>query len=91
MGLSRAQLHRRMKDLTGVSVGEFIRNLRLQQAARLLKSDDISISQVTYAIGFSTPAHFTVAFKKYFGITPSEYMAKYANKTHEGDATHADS
>lgn len=91
VGLSRAQLHRRMKDLTGVSVGEFIRNLRLQQAARLLKSDDISISQVTYAIGFSTPAHFTVAFKKYFGITPSEYMAKYANKTHEGDATHADS
>lgn len=79
VGLSRAQLHRRMKELTGVSVGEYIRNQRLQQAAKLLQAGDVSISQVTYAIGFSTPAHFTVAFKKYYGITPSEYMAKHAN------------
>ena len=82
VGLSRAQLHRRMKELTGISVGEYIRKLRLQQAAKLLQAGDVSISQVTYAIGFSTPAHFTVAFKKYYGITPSEYMAKHA-KNHQ--------
>lgn len=79
VGLSRTQLHRRMKELTGVSVGEYIRNLRLQQAAKLLQAGDVNISQVAYAIGFSTPAHFTVAFKKYYGITPSEYMAKHEN------------
>ena len=78
VGLSRTQLHRRMKELTGISVGEYIRNLRLQQAAKLLQSGDVNISQVTYAVGFSTPAHFTVAFKKYYGITPSEYMTKHA-------------
>ena len=78
VGLSRVQLHRRMKDMTGISVGEFIRNLRLQQAAKLLAAGDISISQVTYATGFTSPSHFTVSFKKHFGITPSEYMAKCA-------------
>lgn len=67
VGLSRTQLHRRMKELTGISVGEFIRNLRLQQAAKLLAAGDVSVSQVTYAVGFSTPGHFAVAFKKYFG------------------------
>ena len=79
VGLSRSQLHRRMKELTGISVGEYIRNLRLQQAAKLLQAGDVNISQVAYVVGFSTPAHFTVAFKKYYGVTPSEYMAKHVN------------
>jgi YesN/AraC family two-component response regulator len=79
VGLSRSQLHRRMKELTGISVGEYIRNLRLQQAAKLLQTGDVNISQVAYVVGFSTPAHFTVAFKKYYGVTPSEYMAKHVN------------
>lgn len=77
VGLSRVQLHRRMKELTGISVGEFIRNLRLQQAARLLEKGDTTVAQVTYAVGFSNPTHFSSAFKKHFGVTPSEYMAKY--------------
>lgn len=82
VGLSRAQLHRRMKELTGISAGEFIRNLRMQQAAKLLESGDITISQVTYATGFSSPAHFTSVFKKHFGVTPSEYMAKHTGNHH---------
>lgn len=86
VGLSRTQLHRRMKELTGISVGEFIRNLRLQQAAKLLSAGDVSISQVTYAIGFSTPAHFSAAFKKHFGVSPSEYMAKNAGRHPETSA-----
>ena len=76
VGLSRVQLHRRMKELTGITVGEFIRNLRLQQAAKLLATGDTSVAQVTYAVGFSNPNHFTTAFKRHFGVTPSEYMAK---------------
>lgn len=81
VGLSRVQLHRRMKELTGITVGEFIRNLRLQQAAKLLEQGDTTISQVTYAVGFANPTHFASAFKKHFGVTPSEYMAKKQNKT----------
>lgn len=77
VGLSRVQLHRRMKELTGITVGEFIRNLRLQQAAKLLEAGDITVSQVTYAVGFANPTHFSSAFKKHFGVTPSEYMVKH--------------
>lgn len=80
VGLSRVQLHRRMKELTGITVGEFIRNLRLQQAAKLLAAGDVTVSQVTYAVGFANPTHFATAFKKHFGVTPSEYMLKYQSK-----------
>lgn len=81
VGLSRVQLHRRMKELTGISVGEFIRNLRLQQAARLLAKGDVTVAQVTYAVGFANPTHFATAFKKHFGVTPSEYIQKHQGKT----------
>ena len=83
VALSRVQLHRRMKELTGITVGEFIRNLRLQQAARLLEKGDTSVAQVTYAVGFANPTHFTAAFKKHYGITPSEYMAKHRARQNE--------
>jgi AraC-like DNA-binding protein len=76
VGLSRVQLHRRVKELTGITVGEFIRNLRLQQAAKLLAAGDTTVAQVTYAVGIANPTHFSSAFKKHFGVTPSEYIAK---------------
>lgn len=81
VGMSRAQLHRRMKDATGISVGEFMRNLRLQQAARLLEKGDNTIQQVAWAVGFSNPTHFSAAFKRYFGVSPMEYMVKHNNAT----------
>lgn len=74
VGLSRVQLHRRVKHLTGISVGEFIRNLRMKQAAKLLDKGDLSVSQVTYAVGLANPAHFSTTFKKYFGVSPTEYV-----------------
>lgn len=80
VGLSRVQLHRRVKEMTGITIGEFIRNLRMQQAARLFEQGDVTVSQVTYAVGMVNPNHFAAAFKKYFGLTPSEYMAKHAPK-----------
>ena len=86
VGLSRVQLHRRMKELTGIPVGDFIRNLRLQQAARLLAAGDTTVSQVTYAVGFSNPTHFSTAFKKHFGVTPSEYIIKAANKREQDES-----
>ncbi len=75
VGLSRTQLHRRMKEITGISCGDFIRNFRMQQAARLLKEGDVYVSQICYAVGFSNPTHFSTAFKRYYGVTPSDYVA----------------
>jgi len=76
VGISRAQLHRKMKELTGLSTSEFIRNIRLEQAARLLKEQKINVTQVAYTVGFSNLAHFSTIFRKHFGVAPSEYAAK---------------
>ena len=74
VGISRAQLHRKMKELTGISTSEFIRNIRLEQAARLLKEQKINVTQVAYTVGFSNLAHFSTVFRKHFGVSPSEYV-----------------
>ena len=76
VGMSRVQLHRRLKEMLGISTGEFIRNIRLTQAAKLLESKNISISQVAYAVGYSNPSLFSAAFKKFYGLSPSEYIEK---------------
>ena len=76
VGISRAQLHRKMKELTGISTSEFIRNIRLEQAARLLKEQKINVTQVAYTVGFSNLAHFSTIFRKHFGVAPSEYAER---------------
>ena len=73
VGISRTQLHRKMKAMTGLTTAEFIRNIRLEQAARLLKEQKINVTQVAYAVGFSNLAHFSTVFRKQFGMTPTEY------------------
>ncbi len=78
VGISRAQLHRKMKEMTGLSTSEFIRNIRLEQAARLLREQKINVTQVAYAVGFSNLAHFSTIFRKHFGVSPSEYIDKNA-------------
>lgn len=77
VGLSRAQLHRKMKDMTGISSGEFIRNVRLDQAAKLLRENKVNITQVAYSVGFNNQTHFSTVFRKHFGISPSEYVEEH--------------
>ena len=74
VGLSRAQLHRKMKEMTGISTGEFIRNIRLKKAAELLAERKVNISQITYIVGFSSHTHFSTAFRKFYGVSPTEYI-----------------
>jgi DNA-binding response OmpR family regulator len=76
VGLSRTHLQRKMKEQTGLNVAEFIRNIRLEQAARLLREQKLNVSQVAYSVGFSNLAHFSTVFKKHFGLTPTEYITK---------------
>ena len=74
VGISRAQLHRKMKEMTGISSGKVLRNLRMEQAARLLREGKINISQVADKVGYMDQAHFSIAFKSHFGMSPSEYV-----------------
>ena len=73
VGISRVHLHRKMKELTGQTPHDFIRNIRLKQAAHLLSNGDMNITDVMYACGFSNPASFSTIFKRYYGMTPREY------------------
>ena len=74
VGISRVHLHRKMKELTNQTPHSFIRNIRLQQAAKLLKDGKQSITDVMYACGFSNSASFSTMFKNLYGCSPREYM-----------------
>ena len=76
VGISRAHLHRKMKDMTGIPVSEFIRNLRLEQGARMLREQKLNITQVAYAVGFSNLGYFSTVFRKHFGVSPREFVEK---------------
>lgn len=74
IGVSRSQLHRKMKEMTGISTGQFLRNLRMEQAARILREGKIDVSQVAYSVGFTDANYFSTHFKKHFGVPPTEYV-----------------
>lgn len=74
VGISRVHLHRKMKELTNQTPHSFIRNIRLQQAAKLLKNGKQSITDVMYICGFSNSASFSTMFKNLYGCSPREYM-----------------
>lgn len=74
MGLSRVQLYRKVKALTGSTPVELIRIMRLQRAERLLKSSGKTIAEVSYEVGFSSPSYFTKCFKEYSGKLPGDVL-----------------
>ena len=74
--VSRTQLHRKILSITGQAPGEFIRIIKLKKAAKLLLDGKLSVTQVAYEIGFSSPAQFTRAFAKQFNCVPSEYPTR---------------
>ena len=74
VGLSRTHLNRKMKDLTGESPAFYIRQLRLRKSVQLLKGHNLTISEIAFAVGFSSPSYFSQAFRDYYGVTPKEYI-----------------
>lgn len=74
LGLSRGHLHRKIKELTGTTPVEFLRNYRLSKAAELLRQKKYTVSEVAYQTGFSSPAYFSKCFKAVYNITPTEYL-----------------
>ena len=79
VGISRAHLHRKLKELTNQNTTTFIRNIRLQQAANLLKEKRHSIVEIARIVGFSRANNFSTAFKELYGITPMEWREQHSN------------
>ncbi len=74
LGLGRVQVYRKIKALTGNSPSRFIRSVRLAKAKKMIKENKNIISEIAYAVGFSTPAYFARCFKEEFGYPPSEFV-----------------
>lgn len=76
IGMSRVQLYRKTKALTGYSPNELIRITRLKKAATLLASTNKTIAEITYEVGFSTPSYFTKCYKEFFGENPTDFLKR---------------
>jgi len=74
-GMSRSQMFRKIKALTGKSPSVFIRDIRLQRAQELLRTTSKNVTEIAYEVGFSTPAYFSDAFYEAFGVRPSQFRA----------------
>jgi DNA-binding response OmpR family regulator len=74
MGMSRTKLYQKIKNVTGQSIGEFVRKIRLRKAVQLMTHQDVSLMDVMYSVGIQTQSYFTKAFKKEFGKTPSQFL-----------------
>jgi DNA-binding response OmpR family regulator len=77
-GMSRVHMHRKLKELTNQSARDFIRGIRLKQAATLFQEKDLTISEVAYATGFANLSHFSNSFKDFYGVSPTEYKEQAA-------------
>jgi AraC-like DNA-binding protein len=73
--LSRSQLNRKLKALTGLSPTLFIRSLRLHKAKRLLQAGQLDITEIAFAVGFKDLAYFSRVFSKEFGKSPKNFIS----------------
>ena len=76
MGLSRVQLYRKIKSLTNYSPNELLRIARLKKAASLLASSDMTVAEIGYEVGFSSPSYFTKCYKEQFGESPTDFLKR---------------
>lgn len=76
MGLSRVQLYRKLKSLTNYAPNELLRIARLKKAASLLASSDMSVSEIGYEVGFSSPSYFAKCYKEQFGENPTDFLKR---------------
>jgi YesN/AraC family two-component response regulator len=75
--ISKMQLYRKLKAVTGQSVNCLIRDIRIKESKQLLKNSELNVSEVAYRLGFSDPLYFSKYFKKEVGVSPNQYRRKY--------------
>ncbi len=73
LGLSTSQTLRKVRAATGKSVNQYIREVRLAEAAKLIKETDFTAAEIAYKVGFGSPSYFNKTFRRYYGVTPGEY------------------
>ena len=73
IGMSRSQLYRKVKALTGRSIADYIRLLRLREGKRLLEVTDKTVSEITFDVGFNDLSYFSTCFNEEFGCSPTEF------------------
>lgn len=76
--LSRSTLYRKIKAMTGMSPLDFMKNVKMKKACELLNRHQMSVSEIAYALGFTSPKYFTKCFKEELGQTPTEYQKQNA-------------
>ena len=79
VGMGRTSMYNKIKGLTGKSPVELIQEFRMEKATYYLKSGQYSVSETSYKVGFSDPGYFSRSFKKYFGVSPAEYIKQHKN------------
>jgi len=85
-GLSRSQLHKKLKKQLGKSVSQFIREVRLEEAKTFLEKEDVTASEVAFRVGFSSATYFNTCFKEYFGYPPGEVFLRTKIGYEKGDS-----
>jgi len=73
VGFSKSQLGRKIRVAIGTSANQFIRETRLQEAAKLIRKEEFTASEIAYRVGFGSPSYFNKCFHDYFGLTPGDY------------------
>jgi transcriptional regulator GlxA family with amidase domain len=83
MAVSRRQFFRRLKAVTGGTPNALIRAMRLKRAAYLLRQSQMTITEITYAVGFSDLKHFRTVFREQFGVLPGDYGGRASSRTND--------
>jgi AraC-like DNA-binding protein len=73
LNISRVQLYRKVKALLGISISDYISNIRLEKAKSMLENTSLTIAEIAYTIGFSSPNYFSTAFKNMYGRPPGSF------------------
>ena len=82
LAISKSVLYIKLKNLSGQTVNEFIRTIRLKNSTKLLLEGRLNITQISFEMGFNSPSYFTKSFTKHFGLSPKEYIAKQRGVSH---------
>ncbi len=80
-GMSRFSLNRKLQLINQKTVNQFIRDVRLQRAMKMLRQESFTASEVAFKVGFSSPAYFSTCFSAYFGYPPGEVKKRGLNNT----------
>jgi AraC-like DNA-binding protein len=84
--MSRTNLHRKLKAITGFPPIELIRSIRLKKAARMILNQADTVTQISLLVGFDDYSHFSKSFKKYYGVAPTLY-AEHNRREMQGDVS----